>query len=341
MTDTTPPLAASTLSVNALARPLVERLLADAEALAAAGAPRHERRLHRRCRHRGARQRRGRPAGRRDLHGRPRPRGACAPARLEGWPTWLEVQQRAAGAGLPGQPVRRLEPGGEQGGNRRQEVLLARLGPGARAGRQGRRCSPNSATATAPNRACWCSRSIGRRPRWSSTSCCATAALTRRRADPDPDADHQPGRHHAGGGARAGGGAAQGARAGLRARPHRRRRGGRAAARAQPRRRAGHGPHQRRHPVRRPGAPHRARRRCRGARSSPGSCRRATRATTAARSPTSSRRSSYDFYKIDGALFAPAEVWVSNLDSGNTWHGGALNMPLLRGCGCRRRDDRV
>jgi methenyltetrahydromethanopterin cyclohydrolase len=39
----------------------------------------------------------------------------------------------------------------------------------------------------------------------------------------------------------------------------------------------------------------------------------------------------YDFYKIDGALFAPAEVWVSNLDSGNTWHAGALNMPLLQG----------
>jgi methenyltetrahydromethanopterin cyclohydrolase len=39
----------------------------------------------------------------------------------------------------------------------------------------------------------------------------------------------------------------------------------------------------------------------------------------------------YDFYKIDPALFAPAEVWVSNLDSGNTWHGGALSMPLLRG----------
>ena len=39
----------------------------------------------------------------------------------------------------------------------------------------------------------------------------------------------------------------------------------------------------------------------------------------------------YDFYKIDGALFAPAEVWVSNLDSGNTWHGGALNMGLLLG----------
>jgi methenyltetrahydromethanopterin cyclohydrolase len=38
----------------------------------------------------------------------------------------------------------------------------------------------------------------------------------------------------------------------------------------------------------------------------------------------------YDFYRIDGALFAPAEVWVSNLDSGNTWHGGALNMALLQ-----------
>jgi methenyltetrahydromethanopterin cyclohydrolase len=38
----------------------------------------------------------------------------------------------------------------------------------------------------------------------------------------------------------------------------------------------------------------------------------------------------YDFYKIDGALFAPAEVWVSNIGSGNTWHAGALNMPLLQ-----------
>lgn len=39
----------------------------------------------------------------------------------------------------------------------------------------------------------------------------------------------------------------------------------------------------------------------------------------------------YDFYKIDPALFAPAEVWVSSLESGRTWHGGALNMELLRG----------
>lgn len=39
----------------------------------------------------------------------------------------------------------------------------------------------------------------------------------------------------------------------------------------------------------------------------------------------------YDFYKIDPALFAPAEVWVSNLDTGSTFHAGALDMELLRG----------
>ncbi len=38
----------------------------------------------------------------------------------------------------------------------------------------------------------------------------------------------------------------------------------------------------------------------------------------------------YDFYKIDPALFAPAEVWVSNLASGRSWHTGGLNMGLLR-----------
>jgi len=38
----------------------------------------------------------------------------------------------------------------------------------------------------------------------------------------------------------------------------------------------------------------------------------------------------YDFYQLDPALFAPAEVWVSNLDSGHTWHGGRLDMALLR-----------
>ncbi|MGQ3675001.1 methenyltetrahydromethanopterin cyclohydrolase [Xanthobacter sp. TB0139] len=39
----------------------------------------------------------------------------------------------------------------------------------------------------------------------------------------------------------------------------------------------------------------------------------------------------YDFYKLDGALFAPAEVWVSNLDTGRTWHRGATDLGFLRG----------
>jgi methenyltetrahydromethanopterin cyclohydrolase len=38
-----------------------------------------------------------------------------------------------------------------------------------------------------------------------------------------------------------------------------------------------------------------------------------------------------DFYKLDGALFAPAEVWVSHVGSGRTWHAGALRMDLLLG----------
>ena len=41
------------------------------------------------------------------------------------------------------------------------------------------------------------------------------------------------------------------------------------------------------------------------------------------------REAGFDFYKIDGALFAPAEVWVSNVDSGQTWHAGRLDMDLL------------
>jgi len=38
----------------------------------------------------------------------------------------------------------------------------------------------------------------------------------------------------------------------------------------------------------------------------------------------------YDFYRIDPALFAPAEVWVSSLASGRTWHAGGTDMALLR-----------
>jgi methenyltetrahydromethanopterin cyclohydrolase len=38
----------------------------------------------------------------------------------------------------------------------------------------------------------------------------------------------------------------------------------------------------------------------------------------------------FDFYKIDPALFAPAEVWVSNIDSGSTFHAGGIDMALLQ-----------
>lgn len=38
----------------------------------------------------------------------------------------------------------------------------------------------------------------------------------------------------------------------------------------------------------------------------------------------------YDFYKIDPALFAPAEVWVSSLSTGQTWHAGKTDLALLR-----------
>ena len=37
----------------------------------------------------------------------------------------------------------------------------------------------------------------------------------------------------------------------------------------------------------------------------------------------------YDFYKLDAALFAPAEVWVSHVGSGATWHAGKLALDLL------------
>ena len=38
----------------------------------------------------------------------------------------------------------------------------------------------------------------------------------------------------------------------------------------------------------------------------------------------------HDFYKLDGALFAPSEVWVTHVGTGRTWHSGGLRMDLLR-----------
>lgn len=42
----------------------------------------------------------------------------------------------------------------------------------------------------------------------------------------------------------------------------------------------------------------------------------------------------HDFYQLDPGLFAPAEVWVSHAPSGRTWHAGALHMDLLRRLWC-------
>lgn len=36
-----------------------------------------------------------------------------------------------------------------------------------------------------------------------------------------------------------------------------------------------------------------------------------------------------DFYKVDPHLFSPAEVYVTNLASGHTFHAGGLNVPVL------------
>jgi methenyltetrahydromethanopterin cyclohydrolase len=37
----------------------------------------------------------------------------------------------------------------------------------------------------------------------------------------------------------------------------------------------------------------------------------------------------YDFYRIDPGLFCPAEVWVTALDTGRTFHAGAIDPVLV------------
>lgn len=38
----------------------------------------------------------------------------------------------------------------------------------------------------------------------------------------------------------------------------------------------------------------------------------------------------YDFYKIDPLLFSPAEIFVTNVKSGRTFHSGAVNVEVLK-----------
>src|SRR5262245_30389740 len=42
------------------------------------------------------------------------------------------------------------------------------------------------------------------------------------------------------------------------------------------------------------------------------------------------KRYDNDFYKIDPLLFSPAEVWLTNLTSGRTFHAGQVNVDVLR-----------
>jgi methenyltetrahydromethanopterin cyclohydrolase len=42
------------------------------------------------------------------------------------------------------------------------------------------------------------------------------------------------------------------------------------------------------------------------------------------------KRYDNDFYKVDPLLFSPAEVWLTNVTSGRTFHAGLLNPDVLR-----------
>ena len=42
------------------------------------------------------------------------------------------------------------------------------------------------------------------------------------------------------------------------------------------------------------------------------------------------KRYDHDFYKIDPLLFSPAEVWLTSVTSGRTFHAGSVNSRVLR-----------
>jgi methenyltetrahydromethanopterin cyclohydrolase len=42
------------------------------------------------------------------------------------------------------------------------------------------------------------------------------------------------------------------------------------------------------------------------------------------------KRYDNDFYKVDPLLFSPAEVWLTSVASGRTFHAGRLNPDVLR-----------
>jgi methenyltetrahydromethanopterin cyclohydrolase len=42
------------------------------------------------------------------------------------------------------------------------------------------------------------------------------------------------------------------------------------------------------------------------------------------------KRYGNDFYKIDPLLFSPAEVWLTSVPTGRTFHAGRLNVEVLK-----------
>ena len=42
------------------------------------------------------------------------------------------------------------------------------------------------------------------------------------------------------------------------------------------------------------------------------------------------KRYNNDFYKIDPMLFSPAEVWLTSVQSGRTFHAGRTDVDVLR-----------
>ena len=217
---------------------------------------------------------------------------------------------------LPRQPVCRL---GAEARGRRREVLRARLRAGARARPPRAAVRRAGASRESPIAPCWCSNRTTPPPprdrREGRASDCGV------RAGPPHHplrADPQPRRLGADRGARGGGGAAQGACAEVPARPHRRRGRQRAAQPAASRFHDRHGPHQRRHHLRRPRAAFRRRAGGRGARSSPSKLPSAASRDYGAPFAEIFKRFGGDFYAIDPMLFSPAAVAVTALESGET-----------------------